>query len=218
VSLAEQTIVPVDGGLDAVHGFKPRQEFKVDCAGRRRPAPGVENHRIKQEEERMNIIDGMIGEVQYEATLTRKVLERVPDDKLGYKPHAKSFSMGQLASHLADSLSWAEVTCQMDRFEFDMENWKMWEGGNSAEIVAKLDECLGRAVAAMKPMTDEDLFKTWTMADTKGNVMMAMPRIQVLRAMILNHTIHHRGQLTVYLRMNDVPVPSIYGPSADEQG
>ena len=166
----------------------------------------------------MNIIDGMIEELKHETATTRRVLERVPDDKLGYRPHERSFSMGQLASHIADSLNWAVVTCQMDRFEFDMENWKMWEGGSTAEIVAKLDEGLEKAVAAMKPLTNEDLFKTWTMADTKGNVMMAMPRIQVLRAMILNHTIHHRGQLTVYLRMNDVPLPSVYGPSADEQG
>jgi len=165
----------------------------------------------------MNIIDGMIAEVQYESSLSKKVLERVPDDKLGFRPHAKSFSMGQLASHIAESLGWAEMICQQDRFEFDMGNWKMWEGGSTADIVAKLDEGLSNAVAAMKPMTNEDLFKTWIMADLKGNVMMEMPRIQVLRVMILNHMIHHRGQLTVYLRLNDVPVPSIYGPSADEQ-
>lgn len=165
----------------------------------------------------MNIIDGMIAEVQHEAAVTRKVLERIPDDKLGFKPHAKSFSLGQVASHVAETLGWAEATCNMDRFEFDMESFKMWEGSSTAEIVAKLDESLEKTVAAMKPMTNEDLFKTWTMADAKGNVMMEMPRIQVLRAMILNHMIHHRGQMTVYLRLIDVPVPSVYGPSADEQ-
>lgn len=166
----------------------------------------------------MNIIDGMIEELKHEAASTRRLLERVPDAALAYKPHAKSFSLGELASHIAESLGWDEPICTMDRMEFDVEKWKPWKGSNAAEIVAKLDETLERAVDAMQPMRNEDLFQTWAMVDMKGNVLLEMPRMQVLRVMVLSHMLHHRGQLTVYLRMNDVPLPSIYGPSADEQG
>ena len=166
----------------------------------------------------MNIIDGMIEELKHEVSVTRRVLERIPDDKFGYTPHEKSFTMGSLASHVADSLGWAVPTCTMDRMEFDAENWEFWQGSTASELTAKLDENLAIAVDAMKPVTNEDLFKNWAMVDMQGNVMLEMPRIQVLRSMLISHMIHHRGQLSVYLRINDLPVPAIYGPSADEKG
>jgi uncharacterized damage-inducible protein DinB len=165
----------------------------------------------------MNIIDGMIEELKHEAASTRRVLERLPDDRLDFKPHEKSFTLGALSSHVANALMWAVPTCQMDHFVFDKENWKPWLGSSNLEITTTFDVNLTRAVDAMTPMSNEDLLKTWTMTDTLGNTFLSMPRVQVLRAMILNHMIHHRGQLTVYLRMCDVPVPAIYGPSADEQ-
>lgn len=165
----------------------------------------------------MNMIDGMIEELKHEAASTRRVLERLPDDRLDFKPHEKSFSLGALSSHVANALMWAVPTCQMDHFVFDQENWKPWLGSSALEITTTFDENLTRAVDAMTPMSNEDLLKTWTMSDTLGNTFLSMPRVQVLRSMILNHMIHHRGQLTVYLRMCDVPVPAIYGPSADEQ-
>jgi uncharacterized damage-inducible protein DinB len=166
----------------------------------------------------MNIIDGMIEELKHEVSVTRRVLERIPEDKFNYTPHEKSFTMGALGSHVADSLGWATPTCTMDRMEFDAENWEFWQGSTAAELTAKLDENLASAVDVMKPVTNEDLFKNWAMVDMQGNVMLEMPRIQVLRSMLINHMIHHRGQLSVYLRINDIPVPAIYGPSADEKG
>lgn len=165
----------------------------------------------------MRIIDGMIEELKHEAASTRRVLERLPNDRMDFKPHEKSFTLGALSSHVANSLSWAEPTCQMDSFVFDMDAWKPWLGGSATEITTVFDENLAKAVAAMVPLTNEELARTWTMTDTLGNVFMSMPRVQVLRSMILSHMIHHRGQLTVYLRMCDVPLPAIYGPSADEQ-
>lgn len=166
----------------------------------------------------MKIIDGMIEELKQESASTRRVLERVPDDRLEFKPHEKSFTMRHLASHIADSLMWAEAICATDRFEFDVERWKPWLADSAAEMVAKFDETLDKAVKAMQPLADEELARTWTMADTKGTVMIEAPRIQILRGFLISHMIHHRAQLGLYFRMNDVPVPAIYGPSADEQG
>lgn len=162
-------------------------------------------------------IDPFIEELKSEAASTRRLLERVPQDHLDFRPHEKSFNLGGLASHIADSIGWAVPTCQMDHFVFDSENWKPWQGDSTAAIVARLDETLAQALEVLAGVSDDDLQTTWTMSDSLGNVFLSMPRGQVLRLMILSHLIHHRGQLTVYLRMLDVPLPAIYGPSADEQ-
>lgn len=164
----------------------------------------------------MAIIDKMLMEYQHEQANTRKLLERVPDEHWDYKPHEKSMSMGELASHIADNPTWAIPTMTQDVFEFDMENFKPFKAANNAELLAAFDKNNADAIEAMKGVTDEHLFKTWTMR-ANGQTMMEMPRIAVLRTMIISHTIHHRGQLEVYLRINDVPLPSLYGPSADEQ-
>lgn len=165
----------------------------------------------------MSMIEPVIAELKQEAASTRRLLERIPDGQLDYQPHPKSFTLGGLASHLADSLGWAVPTCQTDSLVFDPETWKPWQGDSTAAIVARLDETLAQAIEAMSPLTDDDLGKTWSMTDPQGHVLFSMPRGQVLRSMLLSHMIHHRGQLTVYLRMLDVALPSIYGPSADEQ-
>ncbi len=165
----------------------------------------------------MNIIDGMIEELKHEAANTRRLLERLPDDKLYFKPHEKSFSLGELASHVTSLLGWTGPTCALDHFVFNKDEWPTWLGDSAAAIVARLDEQVESAIDAMKPLSNEDLMKNWTMAGPDGTVFISMPRVQVLRAMILNHLVHHRGQLTVYLRLCDVPLPALYGPSADEQ-
>ncbi len=165
----------------------------------------------------MNIIDPMIEELKHEAANTRRVLERIPDDKLAFKPHEKSFSMAELASHITSLTGWTASICETDHFVFNKDEWPSWVGEDSASIVKRLDEQVETAVDAMKPLSNEDLMKNWTMAGPDGTVFISMPRVQVLRSMILNHLIHHRGQLTVYLRMCEVPLPALYGPSADEQ-
>ena len=164
----------------------------------------------------MNLIDGMIEELKHEAASTHRLLERLPDDKLGFKPHEKSFSLGELSSHVTSLIGWTGAICQMEYFVFKKDEWPTWIGKRASEICERFDSQVAQAIETMKPLTNEDLQKVWTMADDQGNVFMSAPRVQILRGMILNHLIHHRGQLTVYLRMCDVPLPAIYGPSADE--
>jgi uncharacterized damage-inducible protein DinB len=163
----------------------------------------------------MAMIDSFIGELEHEAGLTRKMLERVPEDKLGWKPHPKSFSLGQLASHVADILMWSGVTMKQNEFAMDPAQYKPFVGASRAEIVARFDEALKVARAAMAGTPDAAMMETWRFV-VAGEVKFEMPRAAVLRGMIMNHLIHHRAQLGVYLRLNDVPLPAIYGPSADE--
>ncbi len=165
----------------------------------------------------MNIIDAMIQELQHEGIATRKALERVPEDKFGWKPHDKSMTLARLASHTAEIPHWAGVTLTTDEFVFDPAGYVPEVASTSKELVAMFDKYMAAAVEVMKGTSNERLMTTWRMK--KGDqLIFELPRIAVLRTMILNHIVHHRGQLTVYLRLLNVPVPSIYGPSADDPG
>ena len=165
----------------------------------------------------MGLIDPLIAEFDHECVLTRRVLERVPDDTWDWKPHEKSMSMHQLAGHLAEIPMWVEATCKMDLFEMEPGSYKPFAPETLGALLAGFDEYAAQARAIMKEETDAHLMQTWTMKMGE-QVIVSMPRIAVLRAFVLSHTIHHRAQLTVYLRLRDIPVPAIYGPSADEQG
>jgi uncharacterized damage-inducible protein DinB len=157
----------------------------------------------------------ILQELEQEAATTRRVLERVPADKLAWKPHAKSMSLGQLALHVAQSpgalSSWA--------IEDTLAISGLMEGApqpaTTAEILSAHDEGVKQMKSAVGKIGDAGLGKTWQMT-AGGNTVMSMPKAGVLRTLALNHVYHHRGQLSVYLRLLDVPVPSIYGPSADE--
>ena len=166
----------------------------------------------------MSIGESMLPEFDHEMANTRKTLERVPDDKLAWKPHAKSFPMGHLASHLANLPGWTNVTIDMD--EFDMapagEPVKSPECHSRQEVLEVFDKNVSNARAALAGISDEKIFQPWTLL-AGGNQVLSLPRVAVLRSFVMNHIIHHRAQLGVYLRLNDIPVPSIYGPSADEQ-
>ncbi|MEE8586296.1 MAG: DinB family protein [Acidobacteriota bacterium] len=164
----------------------------------------------------MSIIDPMIAEFQHEASLTRKALERVPDDKLDWKPHQKSMSMGRLASHLAEIPHWLGAVLDMDEFTMP-EDYKPFAAGSQAELLETFDANVTGGVEAMTGQPDDKLRAVWKMT-AGGKILVEMPRVAALRGFIFNHAIHHRAQLTVYLRLNDIPVPSIYGPSADEKG
>ena len=168
----------------------------------------------------MSIAAAMLPEFDQEMATTRKVLARVPDDKLDYKPHAKSMTFTQLASHIVEMVGWVGDTMNSDNFDFapvDGPKWEAYAATSNADLLATFDKNAAAARAALAAGTDEAMMKTWSLL-SGGNVMFSMPRVACIRGMLLNHVIHHRGQLSVYLRLNDIPVPSIYGPSADESG
>ncbi len=163
------------------------------------------------------IMQGTIQELEHEAVSTRKMLERIPEDKFDYKPHEKSYSLRGLASHIVDGVEWGIPTLTEDVFVMDMEAWKPYAASDKEDLLATWDKNLAALIECMKNTPDEKLFVNWTMKDKKsGKTFMTMPRIAVLRAFIISHMIHHRGQLSVYLRMVDAPLPQVYGPTADE--
>ena len=161
----------------------------------------------------------LLAEFDHEMGGTRKTLERVPDDKLAWKPHEKSFSMGDLATHLAEIPSWAAVTLEQDSFDVNPPEGATHQRpklGSRKEILELFDKNLAAARATLEKASDAQLMKPWSLLNG-GKATMTLPRIAVFRSFIMNHNIHHRAQFGVYLRLNDVPVPALYGPSADEQ-
>ncbi len=166
----------------------------------------------------MALSQSLLPEFDHEVETTRKVLARVPDDKFGWKPHEKSMLMGNLASHIAHMLTWSVLTVNGDSFDMnppDAPAPKAPTAASQAELLELFDKNAAAARDAIAGASDEQLFGNWSLL-LGGNTLFTMPRIAVLRSFVMNHIIHHRGQLSVYLRLNDVPVPSIYGPSADE--
>ena len=166
----------------------------------------------------MAISEALLPEFDHEMANTRKTLERVPVDKFGWKPHQKSFAMGALATHLATLPSWAAITIQRDSIDIAPEGEKPIANEpvkSLEELAARFDNNVAAARAAIAGASDEELLKPWTLI-SGGKTIFTLPRIAALRSFVMNHNVHHRAQLGVYLRLNDIPVPSIYGPSADE--
>jgi uncharacterized damage-inducible protein DinB len=165
----------------------------------------------------MSISQSLLPEFDQEMANTRKTLERVPDDKLGWKPHPKSMAMGDLAQHVATMVGWSADTIEKDSFDVAPggQPYQPPKLGSRSEILTAFDNGVAKARAAIAGATDERFMQPWSLLNN-GKPMMTMPRIAVIRGFVMNHTIHHRAQLGVYFRLNDIPVPSIYGPSADE--
>lgn len=163
----------------------------------------------------MPIAQMLLPEFDQEMANTRKMLERVPDGKFDYKPHEKSMKLGRLAAHTAEVPSWVAGTLRTERMDFTGEE-KPFSPATRKEILDAFDKYVVEAREALSKATDEDLMKTWTLT-FKGQQIFAMPRSAVLRTMILSHLIHHRAQLGVYLRLNNIEIPGMYGPSADEK-
>jgi uncharacterized damage-inducible protein DinB len=161
----------------------------------------------------MAIAQALLQELEQESQATRRVLERVPDAHLGWRPHARSFSLGQLALHVAQ-IPGAVATLGM-RSTATPPQFVQEAAKRSADLVPALDESINVAKSALADASDATMMETWRLVAGDREVM-AMPRAAFLRAIMLNHWYHHRGQLLVYLRQLDVPVPSVYGPSADE--
>jgi uncharacterized damage-inducible protein DinB len=165
----------------------------------------------------MALKDALLPEYDHEMGTTRRLLERVPEADLGWKPHAKSFSLGQLAAHIANIPTW--VTSIVGLEVFDLATLDNESRGKQPESVAAIlktfDENTKKARATIDEQTDPALFARWMLKQGDQEIF-TMPKIAVLRSFIMNHMIHHRGQLSVYLRLRDVPLPAIYGPTADE--
>lgn len=166
----------------------------------------------------MAISESLLPEYDQEIAGARRTLERVPTDKFDWKPHPKSGSMIWLAGHMANLPSWATLTIARDDLDMAPGGKPMEpppRPANTTELVATLDKTAAEARAAITGASDAELMKPWSLL-TNGTVLFTMPKAMVLRSFVMNHLIHHRAQLGVYLRMNDVPVPTLYGPSADE--
>ena len=166
----------------------------------------------------MAIAEALLPEFDQEAAGVRRTLERVPADKFDWRPHEKSGTMIWLAGHLANLPSWAVLTIEQDTLDLAPGGEPMPAPPTPAtvgELVATFDREAAAARAAIAGAADDALMKPWTLL-RNGTVLMTLPKAAVVRSFVMNHLIHHRAQLGVYLRMNDVAVPSIYGPSADE--
>lgn len=161
----------------------------------------------------MTIVGGLLQELEQEAQTTRRVLERVPGEHLGWKPHPKSMSLGQLALHVATVPGGvAEISVQS---ACEVPQFAQPSATSAAELIPALNESVAKAKQLLGGMDDAAMAATWRLMKGDREVM-AIPRAALLRSIMLNHWYHHRGQLSVYLRELGVPVPSIYGPSADE--
>ncbi len=161
----------------------------------------------------MNLNDSLIAELQHEAATTRKMLERVPQASLAWKPHEKSRTLGEIASHIANLPGVFIVS--LAREEFDRNEYQPGANATVADIVATFDRNVASALTLLPTLTMEQLLGKWRYKYGE-RVIFEIPRLAALRAMALNHLIHHRGQLSVYLRLLNVPLPPVYGPTADE--
>lgn len=162
----------------------------------------------------MAMIEAFAQEIDQEGATTRRVLERVPADRLSWKPHQKSMSLGHLALHVAQTPGVISSWALKDVFEFTGPPPEP-EAKSTAQILAAHDDSVKTAKDVLRQLGDAGLQRQWE-GKAGGNTLMKLPKVALFRAVVLNHWIHHRGQLSVYLRLLDVPVPSIYGPSADE--
>jgi uncharacterized damage-inducible protein DinB len=161
----------------------------------------------------MTMHEALIGELEQESQATRRLLERVPEDRLSWRPHPKSMSLGQLALHIA-RLPRA-IADLLSPSDFEVADVPLPEAASRRELVDTLEDGVAHATGRLREWGDDGLKQPWRMLKG-GEPLMEMPRIAGVRAIMLNHAYHHRGQLTVYLRMLEVPLPATYGSSADD--
>jgi uncharacterized damage-inducible protein DinB len=163
----------------------------------------------------MPLVDMLLPEFDHEMATTRRLLERVPDDRLSWTPHAKSFTLAQLAQHVATIPMWGTMTLTSN--ELDLAGGFTNPPAESRAALVKLfDENTARARSELTGKTDAELMAPWTLK-RGADIIFSMPKASVWRSFVMNHLVHHRAQLSVYLRMQDVPLPAMYGPTADEQ-
>ena len=165
----------------------------------------------------MTISQSLLGELDHESAGTRKTLERLPADKFDFRPHPKSPTMGWLAGHIAGLAHWGAMTCTTQSLDLAAPEHQRRpaEPTTAQEALDRFNQETAKFRAALEQVTDAQMMEPWTLK-LGDRIFFTMPRAAVLRGMVFNHAVHHRAQLTVYLRMNGVPVPALYGPSADE--
>jgi uncharacterized damage-inducible protein DinB len=161
----------------------------------------------------MSLIDGMLLELEQEAQTTRRLLERIKDDHLSWRPHSKARTLGELALHIATVPGAVAELAMHDKVQ--APNFVDPVPRSAREVITTLDESIAKAKKVLGGVSDEVLLSPWRMMQGERELF-SQPKIALLRSIMLNHWYHHRGQLSVYLRELDVPIPSIYGPSADE--
>lgn len=175
----------------------------------------LESNALSNEEKIMSIGQVYAAELEREAIATGKMLERVPDD-LTWKPHEKSTALGDLATHIALLPGMVKTILTEDGLDFAAKPYAPPVFSGGAEMAAAFGENVSEAVRLLNEAPDEDLSKNWRLS-SGDHVIFDLPRVAVLRTMVMSHLLHHRGQLSVYLRLKNVPLPSVYGPTADEQ-
>jgi uncharacterized damage-inducible protein DinB len=156
-----------------------------------------------------------IAELKHEAASTKKILERVPEGKFDWKPHQKSMTLGRLASHVAELPGFLNSILTMDEFDFAKGHYKSSIANTPVDLMNVFQQKLDEVVQTLQDTSDEKMHANFTLR-SGDHVIATVPRMVAIRSMAMNHLIHHRGQIAVYLRLLDIPVPGLYGPSADE--
>lgn len=169
-----------------------------------------------QKEQTMSLGRMMAAELKQESAATRRCLERLPAEKFEWKPHEKSMSLGRLAGHIVEMTDWIKATIDAEELDFAKFDYTPKNYTESSQFIADLDAKTEEALEILNSVPDEAMGETWTLRNGE-QIYFQMPKAAVLRSMVLNHIVHHRGQLAVYMRLLDIPVPGLYGPSADEQ-
>ena len=164
----------------------------------------------------MTATDALNHEFQHETATTRRHLERLTENRFGWRPHQKSFTAGELASHLVDCVGWAASILHQEEVDIDPATWRPFIATSSAQLLSTFDEKVAAGTRALSGATEEHLAGLWRLK-VKGKTRFERPRSMVFRDFTLSHMIHHRGQFSVYLRLLNVPVPGSYGPTADER-
>jgi uncharacterized damage-inducible protein DinB len=165
----------------------------------------------------MAMIDSLMEEFEHEAQTTRKHLARLPENKLDWRPHEKSFTAGALASHITELVTFTDAIFNQDELDFDPATYKPYIATSLADLIKTFDDNVAKGKQALAGATDDILAQSWSFK-IMGRVRFEKPRAAAFRDFALSHMIHHRGQFSVYLRLLNVPVPGSFGPSADEQG
>ena len=166
----------------------------------------------------MAIKDALLPEFDHEMATTRRLLERLPEAEFAWKPHDRSMALGQLAGHIANLPQWCSATLASTVFDLDAlpVDARPQLPASRAAVIEEFDGKVAAARGQLTSTTDAEFMTPWTLKKG-GQEVFTLPRISAIRSFVMNHLIHHRGQLSVYLRLKDVPLPSIYGPTADEQ-